>query len=370
MKKVLYLDHAASAPVSHEVVDVVTNVLTKYYANPSSIHCLGKDAKSIIDKSRNYISNYLHCNDDEIIFTSGACEANSLALSGWCSANKGYIITSQCEHKSILNFAKSYKQVEFVDVLSDGRIDLNHLRQLCCDCPKPFLVSLQAANSEIGTIQDLRSISQIVHNCGGKFHTDATQLFAFDVIDVKKYGIDMFSMSGQKIGAPKGIGFLYVNKNVDINPIIFGSQMESRRGGTENIAYIAALAKAISLLFFNVDNLRCKQNYFIDKLYKTFTDIRINGSHKYRLPNNISVSFPYIDAEALVLLLSDSGICVSSGSACNSKSIDISPTLQAIGVPIKYIHGTIRITISQDIDVTDIDYVVSKIKENVQLMTL
>lgn len=367
----IYLDNAATTKVHPEVIKTITDTMTSVWGNPSSLHSVGQQAKLLLDASRKTISQHINCKPSEIIFTSGACESNSLALQGYMDKHShSVLITTTIEHKSIQSLCidRTYN-TRYVRVDNKGRVDLSHLEQLCKETYlngySHMLVSIQSANSEIGVVQDIREIAKIVRKYNGVFHTDATQLFPYQKLNVKELGVDMLSMSGQKINAPKGIGFLYVKDDIDLKPLIYGSQMETRRGGTENIPYITGLSKAIELLQYENTYVQSMRDYLLGKFQNCGLDYIINGDLENRLPNNISISFKNIEAESLLLLLDMNGICVSSGSACDSKSIQASSVLKAIKVPDDYIHGTIRITLSDDITFDELDYVYEKIIQGV-----
>ncbi len=370
----LYLDNAATTKVHPEVIKTITDTMKTVWGNPSSIHTKGQQAKQILDNSRKTISQHINCKPNEIIITSGACESNSLAICGYLNKHPhSVLITTPIEHKSIQALCEDNNyNIRYVRVDNKGRVDLEHLKQLCSEIYlhgySHMLVSIQSANSEIGTIQDIKTISSIVHSSNGVFHTDATQLFPYQKTNVKELGIDMLSMSGQKINAPKGIGFLYVQNSIELKPIIYGSQMEFRRGGTENIPYIAGLAKAVELLQYENTYVQSMRDYLLNKFENSGLDYIINGNLENRLPNNVNISFKGIEAESLLLLLDMNGICVSSGSACDSKSIQTSSVLKVIGVPNDYIHGTIRITLSNDITFDELDYAYEKIVESVNIL--
>lgn len=368
----IYLDNAATTKIHPEVIKTITDTMTSVWGNPSSIHSKGLEAKSLLDNSRKTISQHINCKPNEIIFTSGACESNSLAICGYMDRHPhSVLITTTIEHKSIQSLCiDRIYNTRYVRVDNKGMVDLEHLNHLCKETYlngySHMLVSIQSANSEIGVIQDIKAISSIVHKYNGVFHTDATQLFPYRKLDVKELSIDMLSMSGQKINAPKGIGFLYVKDDIDLKPLIYGSQMETRRGGTENIPYIAGLSKAIELLQYENTYVQSMRDYLLSEFQNSGLDYIINGDLKSRLPNNISISFKDIEAESLLLLLDMNGICVSSGSACDSKSIQASSVLKAIEVPDDYIHGTIRITLSDDITFDELDYAYEKIIQGVR----
>lgn len=378
MGREYYLDNAATTEVYSEVIDTISNVMRDVYGNPSSIHRKGNQAQEIVDKARQTIANYINCKPSEIIFTSGACEANSLAILGYTrNQNHSYIapfITLPIEHKSIVSMLDNFYElsdVKCVSVNEDGLVNIEKLEdmlstyELINSKNKP-LVSIQGANSEIGTIQDIKEISKIVHKYNGIYHCDATQLFPYYRIDVQELGIDMLSMSGQKIHAPKGIGFLYVKEGIELEPLIYGSQEKGIRGGTENVPYIAGLAKAIELLDFKFKvtvkpEIFHVRNYMEHQLKKKIKNCMINNDLGCCLPNLINISFKDIDAQDLITLLDAEDIYVSVGSACNSGSTEPSYVLKAINVPDEYIMGTIRITLPDDFEYDDVDYIVSRI---------
>lgn len=380
MRREYYLDNAATTEVYSEVIDTISNVMRDVYGNPSSIHRKGNQAQEIVDKARQIIADYINCKPSEIIFTSGACEANSLAILGYMKQRwHGYSVfcTTPIEHKSIIDLTKSVdyenwfadSRFEELRIKDNGLIDIDSLIDKLVNIDNdgytPF-VSIQGANSEIGIIQDIKKISEIVHKYNGIYHCDATQLFPYYRIDVQELGIDMLSMSGQKIHAPKGIGFLYVKEGIELEPLIYGSQEKGIRGGTENVPYIAGLAKAIELLDFKFKvtvkpEIFHVRNYMEHQLKKKIKNCMINNDWDCCLPNLINISFKDIDAQDLITLLDAEDIYVSVGSACNSGSTEPSYVLKAINVPDEYIMGTIRITLPDDFEYDDVDYIVSRI---------
>lgn len=384
MKDEFYLDNAATTPVHPEVIKTIMDVMTNVYGNPSSLHNVGMVAKNIVNTVRKNIAQYINCRPQDIIFTSGACEANSLAIAGWKKIHgSGYGITSTIEHKSVMKaFGSEFYKTErcILPVDGNGSIKLDLLESVCRDFSKDnfggFLVSIQAANNEIGTIQRIKEIAKIVHKYNGVYHCDATQLFADRKIDVEELDVDMLSMSGQKINAPKGIGFLYVRNPLELSPIIYGSQENGLRGGTESVSYIAGLGKAIELLNERLKDSNAalsiinKSEYLASEMIKNIPHCILNGVKNFRidrrLNNNINISFKDIEAEILLLLLNQKNIYVSSGSACNSGDATPSYVLRAIDVPDDYIRGTIRITISDEITLDEIDYIVEQIKDCVE----
>ena len=359
----IYLDNAATTPVKRDVLDVIINTMQNCWGNPSSAYEFGLESKRIIEDARLTIAQSINAELDEIIFTSGASEANALAISGFLhyyennDSEYPYFITSNIEHSSIPLFNAD----AVIDVDYDfGNIDIELLERKLSDLWKDSkkLVSIQAANNEIGVIHDIRAISNIVHKYNGVFHTDATQYYPYYKIDVKAMGIDMMSVSGHKFGCPKGIGFLYVKRGISLSPIIYGTQNNALRGGTENVPYIAGLAKAIKLLdYSNETSLKFKRDYCLQKIYDLdcMQSINLNGDAKNRLPNNINIHIKDVDAQMLIALLDLNGICVSAGSACHSYDAKPSRVLKAIGLSDKETKESIRITLNEDTTYEEID---------------
>lgn len=323
----IYVDNAATTKPKPEVIDAITRCLVDTWGNPSSLHSFGRDAKSIVDQSRKTIADFIGAHPSEIIFTSGACESNSQAICGYLKNNDDKFITTTIEHKSIMNIVDAYKdRAIVVPVDNYGFIDMNSLKENLERWPA--LVSIQWANNEIGTVQNMKAISELVHSYGCALHTDATQIIQDRKINIK--GIDMMSFSGQKFGAPKGIGVLYVKRGIELSPIIYGSQEKSRRGGTENVPYIAGLAAAVNAIQYPTHELR---DYFVHRVLETINNCHIVGCQcgDNRLKNNASISFDGVNSETALLMLSSKGIFASSGSACNSSSASGSHVLKAIG---------------------------------------
>lgn len=384
----MYLDTAATTMVDEEVQKLIFNVMRDLWYNPSSLYTPAQQTKAVVEKARKTIADYINCKPSEIIFTSGACEANSLAILGYMKQRwHGMTVfcTSPIEHKSIISIVDGYdfetwkadSCFEMLKVNEDGFVDNLDMNAILANIDQdgytPF-VSIQAANSEIGTCQNIKKIAEYTHRHNGIFHCDATQLFPYQRIDVKKLGIDMMSMSGQKIHAPKGVGFLYVKEGIELEPLIYGSQENNMRGGTSNVPYIVGLAKAIELLDKKFKNQTLEQpdiyfvrNYMQNLLCEEIGYCIINGAGiDNRLPNNINISFKGIESESLLLMLNQHNIYVSAGSACNSGDSSPSYVLQAIKVPEDYIRGTIRITLPDDFTFDEADYVVGVIKDCVE----
>lgn len=359
----IYLDVAATTKPKDKVVDAINYVLKEQWGNPSSRYSFGEKAKRILNNSRKNVANFINANQDEIIFTSGACESNSMALIGYmkCHTNTK-LITTLIEHKSIINLAEDYN-ADFCLVNNKGFVVIEDLVNYCKKALQNNLiplVSIQYANSEIGTIQNIKEISDIVHKYNGIIHTDATQIVANQKIDVKDINVDMLSFSGQKIGATKGVGVLYKKNDIQLKPIIYGSQENSLRGGTENVPYIYGLSVAINNIQYISNEL---QKYFLDKIKNNIEDCYLVGDDVHRLNNNLCICFKGINNEALLFALDAFDIYVSIGSACNSYNIEPSYVLSAINIPHDDRHSIIRFTFDGSISKNDIDIVVEKIKE-------
>lgn len=383
----IYLDAAATTKPKPAVVEVVNKYLTEQWQNPSALYGAAVDVREDVERARLTVAEYIHAEPEEIIFTSGGSESNSLAILGFLnqcllSEKDMCFITTTIEHKSIL-LAKEFientghNRVREVRVDWDGFVSLPSLIERIQSATSMyknmrFLVSVQMANNEIGTIQDIRTIAEIVHENGAYLHVDAVQAFGHIDIDVEELGIDMLSASGHKLGAPKGSGFLYVKKGVEISPIIFGTQESGMRGGTENVPYIMGLEMAIGLTkqrkykeqIQNVVSCR-------DRLIQYFLNhgCKINGSLTERLPNNVNVTLPNkLTGEALIYMLSASGICISAGSACNTHSQSVSHVLKAINLSDEDAMRTIRITLPDDITTADIDKFICEIEKAVKIL--
>ena len=323
----IYLDSASTTKPKPEVVAAVMKCLTDDWGNPSSIHHLGQNAKAIVDDARKAVADLIGAKPSEIVFTSGACESNSLALCGLLNRGTYILITTNIEHKSIMNLAEGWWMSSRIGVDKNGFINLGDLERALQETKYNVpVVSIQYANNEIGTIQDMKMISAMVHYYGGILHTDATQIIPDRNIDVT--GIDLMSFSGQKLGAPKGIGVLYVRDGIELAPIIYGSQEKSRRGGTENVPYIAGLGAAVRHLQYPTGEVR---DYFVQQVLAQIPDCYLVGATNNRLKNNASICFKGVSSEMMVVMLDQKGICVSSGSACNA-GMEVSHVLKAIGM--------------------------------------
>jgi cysteine desulfurase len=384
----MYLDNAGTTKVRPEVLEAMMPYLKDEFYNPSAIYSDGVKVKNAIEDSRNTIADFINANADEIYFTSGSSESNCWAIQGYVFAGmmdfaKTEIVTTRIEHKSIMECVDAmdrlggntgYCDVTYLDVDEDGFVDMEQLKSVFEDREEPdyydILVSVQLANNECGVIQDIRAISDIVHKYGGILHVDATQVFGQIPIDVKTMGIDMLSASAHKIGGVKGIGFLYKKNDIEIQPIIYGSQNAGYRGGTENVAGIVGFAKAVELASEEMENkleLSVKRDYFINEL--TRNGCKLNGASAPRLPNNVNVMLPDgIGSEELLYILDLDDIQCSTGSACNSHSKKPSYVLKALGLTDEECARSIRFTISSDITFEDIDYVVNEIVKAMKIM--
>ena len=376
----IYLDAAATTKPHPRVIEAMMPYFTEKWYNPSSLYEKGSKVKEDIEKARKTVADYIGADSNEIFFTSGGSESNCMAIRGFADywISKGLepcVITTLIEHKSIMSCVENLNDtnIHYVGVDENGFVDLQKLDTLLrYNELSPTIVSIQYANNEIGTIQDIKSIARLVHRYGATFHTDSVQAFGQLSIDVNDLGIDMLSVSGHKIGAPKGIGFLYKRNGVKIKPLIYGSQMDGMRGGTENVPYIIGMAKAVKLIQNDKElglRLSLLRDNFISQL-KAF-GCKVNGSINKRLPNNISVVLPD-DAmgESILYMLDMSGIFVSTGSACNSKSIEPSYVLKAIGLSDEEANKTIRITLPRDIEADEIDKAMCEIKKQVKLLSM
>lgn len=377
----IYLDNAATTPVRPEVVEAMMPYFTNKWYNPSSLYSPSVNVKNDIENARKNVGNFINADGSEIYFTSGASESNCWAIQGFvndCLDKYPVVITSTIEHKSIIECVNNlrYANKHFINVDSDGFINIEELKSILDDYyyldnfnSYRILASIQLANNEVGTIQKIKEIAELVHKYNAVFHTDSTQVVGHISIDVKELGIDMMSASGHKLNASKGIGFLYKKNGINIQPLIYGSQMGNMRGGTENVPYIMGMSKAIELCDLGKQNKMIDvRDYFIGRLMKEFR-CKVNGSLDSRLPNNINVTFPQnITGESLLYMLDMSRISISTGSACNSKEIKPSHVLKAIGLSNEDAMKTIRITIDDKITYQDVDSVIEEIRKAISLI--
>lgn len=374
--RILYLDNAATTAVSPEVVEAMLPYFTEYYGNPSSIYSFAAESKKAVDAAREIIAKSIGAKPEEIYFTAGGSESDNWALTAMAQAykNKGkHIITSKIEHHAILHtcqyLEKNGFEVTYLDVDENGLVNPNDVEAAIR--PDTILISIMYANNEIGTIEPIGEIGKIARSHGVYFHTDAVQAYAHVPINVDDENIDMLSASGHKFHGPKGIGFLYIRKGIKMGSLIHGGAQErNRRAGTHNVPGIVGMGKAAELAMEHMKERMEKQikvrDYFIEKVQKEIPYAKINGDLKKRLPNNINVCFRYIEGESMLIMLDMKGICASSGSACTSGSLDPSHVLLAIGLPHEIAHGSLRLTISEEITIEDMDYVLNELKTIVE----
>lgn len=376
MSRFLYLDNAATTKTAPEVVDAMIPYFTEKFGNPSSVYQFAAENKMVVDKYRDIIARSLGAKSKEIYFTAGGSEADNWALKATAEAyrDKGkHIITTKIEHHAILHTAEYLErqgyEVTYLDVDEDGKVSLAELEAAIR--PDTILISVMTANNEIGTVEPIREIGEIAHAHGILFHTDAVQAYGHLPIDVDECHIDMLSASGHKLNGPKGIGFLYIRTGVKIRSFIHGGAQErKRRAGTENVPGIVGMGEAVKRAFETMEERTGKEkgvrDYLISRVLEEIPYCRLNGHPKDRLPNNANFSFQFIEGESLLIRLDMKGICASSGSACTSGTLDPSHVLLAIGLPHEIAHGSLRLTINEEITKDDIDYVVDSLKEIVE----
>ena len=373
MKKMIYLDNAATTKTAPEVVEAMLPYFTEYFGNASSVYGFAGNSKEAMAKARETIANSLGAKANEIYFTAGGSEADNWALKATAEAYKAkgnHIITTKIEHHAILHTAewleKNGFEVTYLNVDENGVVKLDELKAAIRQ--ETILISVMFANNEIGTIEPIKEIGEIAKANGILFHTDAVQAFGQVPINVDELNIDMLSSSGHKLNGPKGIGFLYIRKGIKIRSFVHGGAQErKRRAGTENIpgivGYGAAVERAMNTMKERTDKEIELRDYLIDRILKEVPYTRLNGHRTNRLPNNANFSFQFIEGESLLIMLDMEGICGSSGSACTSGSLDPSHVLLAIGLPHEIAHGSLRLTLSDETTKEDIDFVVEKVKE-------
>ncbi|WP_313119419.1 cysteine desulfurase family protein [Proteiniclasticum ruminis] len=373
--KLTYLDNAATTILDKDVFQAMTPYLTEHYGNPSSVYSFARENKSVMKKTRDIAAKIIHAKAKDIYFTSGGTEAINWALKGvfFSQRDKGnHIISVKTEHHATLHalefLEKMGARVTYLDVNEEGAIDLHSLKEAMGS--DTILVSIMAANNEIGTMMPLKEIGSLCKEKGIIFHTDAVQAIGAMNIDVEEMHIDFLSASAHKFHGPKGIGFLYARSGIVFENLIHGGNQErGRRSGTENVAGIVGMGKALEILMAEMDEKNAKLKKLRDLLMDELLlmeDTKLNGPEKSgRLPNNVNVSFKGVDGESLLLNLDLAGILASSGSACTSGAIDASHVLQAINVPEEYIHGSLRLSVSKYNTEDEIQDAVEKIRETV-----
>jgi cysteine desulfurase len=362
----IYLDHAATTPMRHEILDVMRTYFLERFGNPSSLHAYGLEARKAIEDAREQIAHTIGATPPEIVFTSGGTESDNMALRGVLRAGSGesdHIITSAIEHPAVLETCKFLEQrgqeVTYVSVDVDGRINPSEVEEAIRDNTR--LISIMHANNEIGSIQPIAEVGAIAASHGVYMHTDAVQSVGKVPVDVAALNVDMLSISSHKIYGPKGVGCLYVRKGTRLKPLIFGGGHErGLRSGTENVSGIVGFSEAMRLASEDfADNVRIQRlrDELIDAVLREIPDTRLNGGKERRLPNNANFSFSYIEGESLVLRLNAKGIAGSTGSACSSKKLEPSHVLLAIGLDPVDAHGSLRLTLGRDTTEADVQYV-------------
>ena len=365
MTDTIYLDNNATTKIDEDVLAAMLPYLTIYYGNPSSMHTFGGQVGKVVRQARHQVASLLGAEDSEIVFTSCGTEGDNAAIVAALKAqpNKKHIITTEVEHPAILNLCRRLEKdgytVTYLSVNDQGQLDLDELEASLTG--NTAVVSVMYANNETGVIFPIEQIGQIVKEYGAIFHVDAVQAVGKIPLDMKTSTIDLLTLSGHKIHAPKGIGALYVRKGVRFRPLLIGGHQErGRRGGTENVAGIVALGKAAELAQEHLPGTVWEQK-LRDKLeqgiLEAIPNTVVNGDRNHRLPNTTNIGFKYIEGEAILLSLDEFGICASSGSACTSGSLEPSHVLRALGLPYSVLHGSIRFSLSRYTTEAEIDRV-------------
>ena len=374
----IYADHAATTKMSRKAIDVMIHCMEEQYGNPSSLYTLGQQAKEVIEEAREKIAGVIGAEPSEILFTSGGSEADNQAIRSAAEIGrkkgKTHIISTAFEHHAVLHTLSRLEKegftVTLLDVHEDGLVRPEELEAAITD--KTCLVTVMYANNEIGTIQPVPEIGAICKKHGVLFHTDAVQAVGHIPIRVKEQNIDMLSSSAHKFHGPKGIGFLYARKGIPLTNLIEGGAQErGKRAGTENVPEIAAMAAALSEAASGMEENAAHMSAMRDRLIKGLFEIphsALNGDAEKRLPGNVNFCFEGIEGESLLLLLDDRGICASSGSACTSGSLDPSHVLLAIGRVHDVAHGSLRLSIGEDITEEETDYIIRNVKEVVEYL--
>ncbi|MBI5048233.1 MAG: cysteine desulfurase NifS [Deltaproteobacteria bacterium] len=377
MKKI-YFDNNATTPIHSEVFDAMLPYLKDEFGNPSSIHWAGRNPRRVVDDAREKVTKLLNCDANEIIFTSCGSESNNLAIKGIAESKKdkgNHIITTKVEHPAVLStckyLAKTGFDVTFLDVDNHGMLDLDQLKKAITQ--KTILITVMFSNNETGVIFPIEEIGKIAKEHSIPFHTDAVQGVGKVPIDVKKMNVDLLTLSGHKLYAPKGIGALYVKRGVRLVPLIHGGHQErNRRGGTENVAGIVALGKACEIAARDMEQeikyITALRDRLEKGLMQRITHVRLNGHPTKRIPNTVNLSFEFAEGESLLLNLDMKGIAASSGSACTSGTLEPSHVLVAMGVPLEASHSSVRFSLGRGNTIEDIDYVIEVLPTMVERM--
>lgn len=371
-----YFDNAATTKIKPEVLNEMMPYLTEEYGNPSSLYSIGRSAKRAVERARTQVANLINANRNEIYFTGCGTESDNTALKGIAYGYKdkgNHIITSKIEHNAILESCKMLEKngfkITYLNVDKDGIINLQELENSITK--NTILISIMFANNEIGSIQPIKQIAKIAQKNNIVFHTDAVQAVGNVPIDVEELGIDMLSMSGHKINAPKGIGALYVRNGIEFEKFMNGGHQEkNKRAGTENLAGIVGLGKACELartnLRYHIEYIKRLRDYYHLLVLNNINNVKINGSMESRLPGNSNISFLGVDSTALLLELDKKGICCSAGSACNSGEAVPSHVLTAIGLDSEISKSALRVTFGDNNSKEEVEYLVENIKKSVQ----
>jgi len=372
--KRIYLDHAATTPLDPRVLEAMLPYFTEFFGNPSSIHSYGRDTRKVIEEARGTIAREIGAAEPrEIIFTGSGSESDNLALRGIASAYRSrgnHIITSAIEHHAVYDTCKALEkqgfEVTLIPVNSVGLVDPDDVIKALTE--RTILVSIMHANNEVGTIQPIAAIGRLLKERKVLFHTDAVQTVGAIPVNVNELSVDLLSMAAHKFYGPKGVGALYVRKGVKLDPLIYGGAQErNRRAGTENIAGIVGMAKALSLANANLEEdqkrITALRDYLIDSVLNNFEYVRLNGDRNARLPGNVNFSFEFIEGESLLLNLDLKGIAASSGSACTSGSLEPSHVLLAMGICHEIAHGSLRLTLGKSTTKEEIDYLLGVLPE-------
>ncbi len=372
--QLVYMDHGATSPLREEALEAMLPFLKEQYGNPSSLHAQGREVRNSVEEAREKTARAIGAEPEEIYFTSGATEANNISLRGKAKTvtGKGHIITSSIEHHAVLDVCRDLEKegfaVTYVPVDGYGRVDPEAVEEAIND--NTFIISIMAANNEIGTLQPVEKIGKIAREHGVLFHTDAVQSVGQLPVDVNNLNADLLSLSAHKFNGPKGIGALYMRKGIKIAPLYHGGGQERKlRPGTENVPGIIGLGRALELSVEEMWEKKKHLESLRDRLIKGLLDIEevyLNGHPEERLPGNVNVSFKYIEGESILLSLDMEGIAASSGSACSSGSLEPSHVLSAIGLDHSIAHGSVRFSLGRGNSEEDIDLVLKKIPSIVE----
>ena len=365
----VYADNNATTQVDERVLEEMLPAFTEIFGNPSSMHTFGAEAEKRVRLARERVARFLNADPSEIVFTSCGTESDNTALFGTLDAypDKKHIVTTKVEHPAVLNpcqlLAKKDYSVTFLPVNPEGMLDLDEVRDSIRD--DTAIVSIMYANNETGVVFPIEQIGQIVKERGVVFHVDGVQAAGKIPLDVEKLNVDLFSLSGHKIHAPKGVGVLYIRRGTKLRPLLVGGHQEKgRRGGTENVPYITAFGKACELAAEHLPEMNTRVKAMRDRLekglLKSIPDALLNGAKSPRVPNTLSLRFEYVEGESILLLLDREGIAASSGSACTSGSLEPSHVLRAMGVPYTSVHGSVRLSLSRFNTDEEIDYLLEK----------